>query len=414
MTYNSGNTTVPSTPDAAAGNGQIRQNYYDKKAIIDIKDEMILSQMSGTIAMPKHFGKEVIKHRYVPLLDDYNSVAAVGLDASGAATTGNIYGSSRGTGFIEGKLPDLAEDSLRVNKVSFSRREIKGNITNRGFFFEWSKDEMAFDSDPMFKQHITTEAVRGANQINEDVLGIELINGAGINYFGGAATTVATTNGLSVPTMRALIRLDTELDNNKCPRDTKIITGSRMIDTKTVQAARYMFISPDVKLEFMGIKALNGVDDAFIPVERYAGAAGDKKYIKTIHGEIGKVGPFRIVVHPKMLKYSTATGGASGAAWATGDTTVDGAATGGAFRNDNSKYEVYPCLVIGSEAFTHIGFEYGAGTTGKFKVTTKTPEELRSKENPFAKTGMTVIEFWNGVVIDRPEWIATLNIAARY
>ena len=414
MAYNAGTTVTPSTIDGVAGNGQLRQNYYDRKAVISIKDEMLLSQMSGTMAMPKHMGKEVVKHRYVPLLDDYNSLAASGLDTSGVASTGNLYGSSRGIGFIEGKIPSLTENSGRVNKVNFTRKELRGNISSQGFFFEWSKDEMNFDTDPMLKQHITTEAIRGANQINEDILAIELINGAGVTYFAGNATSISTVDGYSVPTMKDLIRLHTELENNKCPRDTKVITGSRMIDTKTVQAARYMFISPDVIMDFMSMKALNGVDDAFVPVEKYSAGSSDSKYIRAIHGEIGKVGPFRIVVHPKMVKYSTATDNASGAAWTAGDATADGAATGDTFRNDGANYEVYPCLIIGSEAFTHIGFEYGAGTTGKFSVKTKMPEELVTRENPYGLTGMTTIQFWSGVLIERPEWLATLNIASRY
>ena len=418
--YNEGNITNPSNIDGAVGAGQLRQNHYNKKAVIDIKDEMILSQMSGTMAMPKNKGKEVVKHRYLPLLDDANANAGmVGLDTTGVAyAQGNLYGSSRGTGFIAGKLPDLGEESGRVNKVSFSRKEVKGNIVNRGFFFEWSKDEVNFDSDPAMRQYITTEAVRGANQINEDVLAIELINGAGVNYYAGAgATTLDTINGESIPTIKDLIRLDTELDNNKCPRDTKVITGSRMVDTKTVAAARYMFISPDVKMDFMAIKALNGVDDAFIPIEQYQGKAGGSgKYIKTIHGEIGKVGPFRIVVHPKMVRYSDDTDAAVGDKWDAVDTygADETETTGVEYRNDGEKYEVYPCLVVGSEAFTHIGFEYGAGTKGKFDVVTSTPEELRTKENPYAKTGMTVIEFWNGVLIERPEWVAVYNVCSKY
>ena len=409
LDYNLGTTGTPSTLDAAAGNGQLNQFHYNKKAIIDIKDEMILSQMSGSMSQPKNKGKEVVKHRYIPLLsDENNNAGTVGIDADGVEYAGgNLYGSSRGTGFIEGKLPDLGEDSGRVNKVSFSRKEVRGNIVNRGFFFEWSKDELNFDSDKKFKQHVTTEAVRGANQINEDVLAMELIDGAGINYFAGVATTAATIDETSVPTIQDLIRLDTELDNNKCPRDTKVITGSTFTDTKTVAAARYMFISPDVKMDFMAIKALNGTDDAFVPIEQYEAATGNKKMIKTIHGEIGKVGPFRIVVHPKMVRLSTATDTAVGAAWAS-------AAGTDPFRNDGTKFEVYPNLIVGSEAFTHIGFEFGAGTQGKFDITTKTPEELRSKENPYGKTGMTVIEFWNGILVERSEWIAVYHTAASY
>ena len=414
MVYNTGKTGGESTIDNAAGNTQIRQEYYNKMAIIETKDEMILGQMSDSMSQPKNMGKEIVRHRYLMLLDDENAGGAgLGLDSSGVAyANGNLYGSSRGMGVIAGKLPDLTEDAEMVNKVSFSRKEVRGNIVNRGFYFNWTKDEVAFDTDPNWKKHVTEQAVRGANQINEDVLAIELINGAGVTYFAGDATTVATIDSTSVPTLKDLWRLDTELDNNKCPKDTKIIAGSKLTDTKTVSAARYMFISPDMKLDFMNIEALDSTATnpkmAFVPVKEYADAIGGKgKYVKSIHGEIGAVGPFRIVVHPKMVRYSDATGGASGAAWTT-------SATNDLFRNDGTKFEAYANLVVGSECFTHIGFEYGAGTKGKFSVTTKTPEQLRSTINPYAKTGMTVLEFWNGVLINRPDHLAVYNTSSQY
>jgi len=407
MGYNAGTTATPSTIDKKAGIGQFNQKHYNKKAIIDIKDEMIFSQMSNTMGMPKNQGKEVVKYRYVPVLSDDNEVANSGLDALGVASKGNLYGSSRGMGYIAAKLPDLGEDSERVNKISFSRKEVRGSIKNRGFFYEWTKDEMNFDSDAKLKMHTTTEAVRAANQVNEDILATELINGAGITYFAGDATTIATIDETSVPTIQDLIRIDTQLDNNKCPKDTTIIAGSNLIDTRTVQAARYMFISPDMKMAFMEIKALNGVDDAFVPVEQYAKANQQGKYVTAIHGEIGKVGPFRIVVHPKMVKYSTDVNGASGAAWTSSAATDE-------FRNDGSNFEVYANLVVGSGSFTHIGFEFGAGTQGKFNLKHKTPEELRSRENPYAKFGMSVIEWWNGVLVERPEWIANYVTSSKY
>ncbi|MCF6330295.1 MAG: N4-gp56 family major capsid protein [Sulfurimonas sp.] len=479
-TYNNG---ANSSIDQAAGNPQIRQEHYNKNAIIEIKDEMYLSQMSGSISQPKNKGKEVVKHRYLPLLSDENSVANSGIDPDGITlNNGNLYASSRSVGIIEGRLPDLTETSERANKVNFSRKEVRGSIKNRGFFFEFSKDEMNFDTDKMFKQHVTTEALRGASQINEDILGIELIDKAGVVFNAGSGqdrtldgsntddSDLLTIDNTSVPNIRDLIRLDIELDNNKCPRDTKVIVGSNYVDTKTIASARYMFISPDVKMDFMSIKALNGADDAFIPLNKYEGESGNKKYIKSIHGEIGAVGPFRIIVHPKMVigegegaligvetdsfvletetdamdtgetsltnvvvynvtqaaaltattDYTVANGVVTivdTAASAIGDTihvSYDDDGTSGEYRSNGTNYNVYHNLVIGSEAFTHIGFEFGPGTAGKFDVTTMSPEELRDRKTPYAKVGMTVIEWWNGVLVDRPDWLAVYNTVSKY
>ena len=415
MRYNTGKTGGESRIDNAAGNAQIRQEFFDKKnAIIEAKDVMYLGQMSDSMTQPKHMGKEVVRHRYIPLLSDENAGGAgLGLDSSGVAyANGNLYGSSRGMGVITGKLPNLGEDSKEVNKVSFSRKEVRGSIVPRGFYWTWTKEEVQFDSDPKWKSRVMEEGVRGAAQINEDVLAIELINGAGINAFAGDATTLATIDHTSVPTLKMLYSINTELNNNECPMDTKVITGSRLVDTKTVAGARYLFIHPDQEMDYRSIEALDSTPTnpkmAFIPREKYDDAAmGKGKYVKAIHGEIGQVGPFRIVVNKKMVRYSDAAGAAVGAAWTS-------SATNDLFRNDGSKFEVYPSLVVGSGCFTHIGFEYGAGTQGKFDVTTKTPDELQTLNNPYANEGMTVVQFWNGVLISRPDHLAVYNTNSKF
>lgn len=400
MIYGNGsNSSIEKT-----GNSQIRQDFFDKKAVIDIQDEMYLQKLSGTTNMPKNYGETIKKYRYVPLLDDENDNSQ-GLDTTGAAiAAGNLYGSSRDVGTITSKLPELSETGGRVNRVGFTRKQITASIVNRGFFFEWTKDAMNFDSDAELKMHLTREAVRGAAQINEDVLYITLVNNAGVNYFAGSATSIATITGevddatAAVPTYVDLLNLDIELTNNKCPRDTKVIAGSRMIDTKTVRSARYMFISPDVEISFRAMTDLAG-NPAFVDVKEYTSANGDGKYIQALNGEIGAVGPFRIVVHPNAIMRSGA--GAAVTANAAG------------LRNDGTNYDVYPCLVVGSEAFTHVGFEFGAGTKGKFKTNTKMPEENRDRQDPFGKVGFTAIEFWNGILVDRPEHIAVYNIASK-
>ena len=56
-----------------------------------------------------------------------------------------------------------------------------------GFFFEYTRDAEQYDTDPALISHFTREALRGANEITEDVLQIDLINGAGaFTYYCGA------------------------------------------------------------------------------------------------------------------------------------------------------------------------------------------------------------------------------------
>ena len=50
MIYGNGsNSSIEKT-----GNSQIRQDFFDKKAVIDIQDEMYLQKLSGTTNMPKN------------------------------------------------------------------------------------------------------------------------------------------------------------------------------------------------------------------------------------------------------------------------------------------------------------------------------------------------------------------------
>ena len=419
--YGAGDATTSSSIDRTSGANtggaaQMNQYFYDKAALIALRTKLIFSQMSSTRNMPKHYGDTLKKHVYVPLLDEAN-LTDQGLDKNGAYTAkgGRLYGGSKNIGTILSSLPDISETGGRVNRVGFTRREITAQIVNRGFFFEYSSRELDFDSDKDLYMHLTTEALRGAQELNEDILAATLISGAGYNHY--AAGAVLPTGGTydpklyitatSRPSIMDLYKMDTQLDHNKCPKDTEVIAGSRMIDTRTVENARYMFISSDVKTDFMSMKDLDGTTNAFIPLKTYSHANTDKKYISHLHGEIGMVGPFRLVVVPKMLHYEGA--GALKAGGTGARTTVVPKVGGGG--GTEERYNVYPCLIIGSGCFTHIGFETGSGAKSKFIVKNKRPGAPESID-PYGKTGLTSIQFWNGVLIERPEWLATYNISA--
>src|SRR5690606_32019116 len=98
-------------------------HFHLKKAIVESRKKQVFTQLADVKNMPKHFGKKMTVHEYIPLLDDRN-VNDQGLDASGAViANGNLYGSSKDIGTITGKLPLLGENGGRVNRVGFKRVE---------------------------------------------------------------------------------------------------------------------------------------------------------------------------------------------------------------------------------------------------------------------------------------------------
>ena len=441
--------------------------YYYRKALIDMKKEQYFGQLADVTAMPKHMGKTIKRYHYIPLLDDRN-INDQGIDATGASTAnevtivitnadgdvpynavgtgadaaaaltaakavavdiftelgvfdtnyattktalttagwtvvegtavngaGNLWGSSKDIGAIMGKLPTIGENGGRVNRVGFTRVDLEGTITNYGFFDEYTKDSINFDNDSELLSHITRESLKAANEIVESLIQIDLLNGAGITMFGGNATSTATLTGNTGSTATTLsydmlVRLNTRLNQNRCPKDTDVITGSRMTDTKTVGYARYAYIGSELKRNILKMTDYHN-NKAFVPIQQY-GAAGT-----IARGEIGAIDNFRFIEVPEMFH------------WAGVGATVT---TNAGYKESGGKYNAYPVLVVGSNAFTTIGFET-SGENVKFEIIHKAPSSNTADRNdPYGKTGFYSIQWWYGTMILRPEWIGVIKVVA--
>lgn len=60
---------------------------------------------------------------------------------------------------------------------------------------------MDFDTDEELDMHLIQEAVKGANEITEDQLQIDLLNGAGVVRYPGAATSNTDMTGEGTATV---------------------------------------------------------------------------------------------------------------------------------------------------------------------------------------------------------------------
>ena len=391
-----------------AGSDQMNTFFWLKKALIESRKEQYFMPLSSTINMPKHYGKTIKVHEYVPLLDDRN-INDQGIDANGATiANGNLYGSSKDIGTINAKLPTLTENGGRVNRVGFTRLTREGSIHKFGFFTEFTQESLDFDSDDGLKEHLSRELLNGAVQLTEAVLQRDLLAAAGTVLFAGAATKNGEVTGEVVPEVVGtspeipasivsysnLMRLDGILNDNRTPKQTKVITGSRMVDTKTISAGRVMFIGSELVPMIRGLKDMFK-NPAFIPVQQY----GDAGTI--MNGEIGSVDAFRIIVVPEMLH------------WAGAGAEVDdnpgyrSSTVGGVER-----YDIYPMLVVGDDAFVTIGFQTD-GKTVKFSVLTKMPgRETADRNDPYGETGFSSIKWYYGILVKRPERIALVKTVA--
>ena len=376
---------------------QFNKYEYKRKALIETAKVEYFGQLGDVESLTKNYGQKIKKYHYLPLLDDRN-INDQGLDATGAViANGNLYGSSKDPGVISGKLPTLSETGGRVNRVGFKRVEIEGDIAQYGFFYEWSEDSLNFDTDVDLYSHINRESLRGAREISEDIAQMDLLDAAGVVKYAGTGTTLATVN--DIVTYNDLVKLGVTLDDNRCPKDTKAIKGSQDTDVINIPSARYAFIGSELIPTFMRMTDYHG-DRAFVPVEKYA-KMENGKYTNTLHGEIGAVGPFRLVVVPEMMGYK-----GKGIA-------VGSAVNGSTLLSNGTKVDVYPILVVGSGSFARINFQSSGTTNDKFKIIVRKPGTFANPEDPFEKIGYSSIQFWQGTMILRPEWIAKVLTAAK-
>jgi len=349
-------------PGTASSIGpQFNTHYWDRKSLIDAAEQMFFSPLADVRSMPMHYGKTLKVFYYVPMLDARN-VNDQGIDAAGVTVANgvNMYGGSKDVGLITSKMPTLTESGGRVNRVGFTRLERTGTLREHGFFTEFSADSMTFDTDSDLYSHMSREMVAGANEITEDLLQLDLLSAAGTVVYGGVATSTATVTGEganpSVVTYTNLKKLSILLDDNRTPKMTKIITGSTMNDTATINASRILYIGSELQITVENL--VDGLSNpAFVPVRKYA-AAGT-----VMNGEIGSVGDFRIVVVPNMMKWEGAGATATGA-------NLGYAVTG-------SNYDVFPMLCVGDGSFATVGLQ-GSGKAGakqKFKIIVKNPGE---------------------------------------
>jgi N4-gp56 family major capsid protein len=457
----------PGVTASTIGN-QLRTDYFQKKALVELKKEQYFSQLADVTAMPKNMGKAIKRYQYLPMLSVENindqgidaagvtilttgydivlprltmsyavqadadaAVAAINAVSGGVAAksgagpwivtnsrvwltnsakttsvlsaavklavkgaivtqgSGNLYGSSKDIGTIPGKLPALTEAGGRVNRVGFKRKELTGTISKFGFFDEYTQESVDFDTDDGLLEHINREMLFGANEMTEDALQIDLINAAGVVKYAGAATDNATIVAASTVTYADLMRLSINLDNNRTPKGTTQITGTRMVDTRVIPAARVMYVGSELLPTLKAMKDLHN-NPAFISVEKYS-AGGS-----TFTGEVGSIDQFRIVVVPEMMKWSGA----------------GGAITEATHYDNGQFYDVFPMLVVGDGSFTTIGFQTD-GKTVKFKITHKAPGEATADRNdPYGETGFMSIKWYYGFMALRPERIALIRTNA--
>lgn len=386
---------------------QVRTDHLLKQALVEARRKQVFLQTADVKTMPKNMGKSMKQYFYVPVLDDRNlSTEGIGPDGNTPTplpngATGALYGGSKDIGTISSRLPTLGEEGGRVNRIGFTRELREGTIEKFGVFMDYTQDALDFDTDSELYSHLYTELMNAASELTEDMLQLDLLNNAHDNYTGVAD---AISKVVQPVEYTDLLRLSIELDDNRTPRQSKIITGTRNIDTRVVAGVRYIYCGTEMIPTLKRMVDLHG-KPAFIPVEHYA--AGTQLAMN----EIGAIDQFRFIVHPEMQHHASAGGLELDAVLPKsygGDDNL-GSAASMYVSTDTNKLDVFPLLFIGEGSYSTIGFQTN-GQTVKFKIVNKKPgaESADVHNDPYGEKGFVSLKFFYGFLLQRPERLQVL------
>lgn len=358
---------------------------------------------SGSKIQPANTGKELKLQGFVPLLDDAN-INDQGINAEGVIIkNGNLYGSSKDIGNFTKGLPLMTELGGRINRVGYSRTTMTSRLFEFGFFYEYSEDSLYVDTMADLKANFTREALIGAHQICEDFTGFLLMHSAVTFHYAGVATSMdemsAETAIPSILTYESTQTIKDVLFDLRLPQQTSLNKGTTLVDTVTIPGGYNVICGNQVIKSLQMIKDPHG-DKAWTPIEKYtAGTA-------TAYGEVGSLNGLRIIVNPNMLKYDVQ--GAKVVSNKLGCYS--------AYNEAGEKhYTVFPMLIVGSEAFFHVGFKASGIKGSKQKVQLKigdAPPKV-TRDDPFGKTGVLSINWWQGILVQKPKHIMVIYTLAK-
>ena len=401
--YGDGTTT-------STNGSNVRVDALIEKGIRTAKKDIIFEQLCDSRTMPKNMGKTLKVHKTLYILDDANTNDQ-GLDSTGAATTyGNLYGSSRSVVDVTNGLPLLSEGAGRVNRVGITRITKEGTLTRMGAFLEYT-DEVDKFSDAKMEVQYYEKMGELAAELYDDYLQKELLGAAGIEVYGGVATSLLTVTGTDDTNTVAsdldystILDVEDTLEANYAKMNTSIIDGSRNVGTVPVNASYFAYCGRET------VRTLNGLQDdfaqkAFVPARMYAAAGNLAK------NEVGAIHSTRFIQAQRMMRYDGS--GAAVGLNPTGGykyTTLDAAAAtarGQAAAGDY--YDGLPIIYVTKGAVATVGLN----GEKKINFLSKKPGQA-SYEDPHGLQGIYSFNFFAGSIILEPEKVARIVHATKF
>jgi len=425
---------------------QINDQFWSKGAIKEAMRKRTFTQLGDKLTQPKHYSDIIVKERHFPVfhpmnqIDNginantatllksvwfaYNTAGEMVGDATGYRTqadadgvagadvtktmsgAGNLFNGDAEYAVLSGAYPTLPEEGGNVNAVNARSIVLKGQVNEFGLHMKFTQKSIDMDSRVGVLAQKSKDLGEAKGDVFEAQTQSDLINASEINRTiamgtgsGTAGTTIGAMADGNVLSFGDLRLMEQALKQALVPKDTKIISGSKNTATVVVGKAYYVYVGQQLYPTLQDMQ--HGGVNVWEPIESYYdGARGN-----VAEGEIGRIGSFRFIEVDNMQNYAGAGADATGDAVMYSSNATNFGNSNGA--GTTPKYDVFPVLFVGSDAFATVGF---AGDSSRIKTAMPKPD---ATNDPFGKKGSMSIAWYFGTLIYRAERIRQIICTAK-
>ena len=389
--------------DSTAGANTIT-HFYDKAGIKAANAINIYGQWADKKNMPLKMGKTFKISKFLHIYDRNEETSP------DFATKG--YLTARALSDINTSLvaAGLSEGAGAVNQVSIEKITLSTEFARYGQMMEYS-DEVEMFSEDAIQVRYREELGALAGQKVEDLIQRDMLGGTNKMYANnealvtglGVGVTADDTNADSFKVSFDLIRkASKKLVRNRASKNTKIVTGSTKVDTKTINKAFYAIVGPEVKydLESLTRGAGSAEEFAYIPAYKYAGASN------LAEGEVGSMHDVRFIESESAM-VRNAEGAVVPQDYAGALASSGGTDNSSATEGDRDNFDVFPILFPTEGSFATIGLKGHS----KIKFNSKSPSAVELG-NPYGTRGFFSYNMWYAGLILEPAKLLEVNVLA--
>lgn len=384
------------TNSTAGANSYV--HYYDRAGVEAATEVNVYGQFADRKSMPTKYGKTFKISKWLHIYD--RELTDGDFAKFGYLTSRDIADVTNGLTATDGTGAALTEGAGVTNKRSIKKITMETSFASYGEMIDYTDEVELFSEDYIHVQY-RKELGYLANRRYEDLIQLDMLGTTNVMY-SGVATSIETmgqgvaADGSQDDLFRVnfdLIRkASRKLVRNRAKKNTKIVTGSTKIDTRTINKAFYAIIGPEVKFDLETITDPVG-DLAYIPAYKYASATN------LAEGEVGAMQDVRFIESESQVVYRGQ--GATVPAGYVGNLAYTGTI------GSNAKFDVFPILFPTEGSFATVGLK----GHGKIKFMSQSPDKVELS-NPYGTKGFFSYRFWYAGIILQEERLLKVLVCA--